>query len=79
MNYPVILTRQTWPWMAAAAGQGTGKEGVRSGAETCGSVSTHSQAAPIHPTAKEALETVFLNHVQLATAHLHLNLSFPKV
>lgn len=79
MNYPVILARQTPRGIAAEAGQGKGKEGVRSGAEMCGSLSAHSQAVHIHPTVKEGLETVFLNQFQLATAHLHLTPSFPKV
>lgn len=54
MNYPVFLARQPPDGMSAEARQvgigGKEKEGVRSGAETCGSVSAQSQAVHIHPT-----------------------------
>lgn len=42
-------------------------------------LSSHRQVVHIHSAVKEGLETVFLNQFQLATVHLHLNLSFPKV
>lgn len=77
-NHPVILARQTPHGVVAAAGQGKGKEGVRTRAEMCGSVSPHRQGVHIHPAVQEGLETVFLNQFWLATAQLHLNISFPK-
>lgn len=78
MDYPVILARQTPHGMVAEAGQGKGKEGIRmeqNRVDLC----LQSQAVHIHPAVKEGMETALLNQFQLATTHLHLKLSLPKV
>lgn len=67
----------TWDGCRSWARQGERR--YLNGAKLCGSVSAQSQAVHVHPAVKEQMETAFLNQFQLATTHLPLKLSFPKV